>query len=292
MSTDNNISSHDSNNTTNDANLRLKNITEDPIHTLFVGRLPYSWTEENLHAEFSIFGEIAKIILVRDHENKSRGYGFVQYVNEDSFRRAYKEADGHELEGRHIVVDIERGRIQHNWLPRRLGGGLGTTRAGPRAICDNTPGRYNPNAPRHGGDRGKHDTRGRPFDRGDQHRKHDANRGNRNRDRDQGYNRGDRDRPAFRDRGDRFRGDRDRNDRDRSDFRDRERGDRDRGDRDRYRDWDRDKDKNRDRDRGGERDRNDRGDREHRRRDSDWDRDRDRERSRRESRSRSRERRI
>lgn len=46
------------------------------------------------------------------------------------FTAAYKRADGKKLDGRRVLVDVERGRTVKGWLPRRLGGGLGGTRRG------------------------------------------------------------------------------------------------------------------------------------------------------------------
>ena len=43
---------------------------------------------------------------------------------------AYKHADGKKIDGRRVVVDVERGRTVKSWKPRRLGGGLGGTRRG------------------------------------------------------------------------------------------------------------------------------------------------------------------
>lgn len=43
---------------------------------------------------------------------------------------AYKHADGKKIDGRRVVVDVERGRTVKSWTPRRLGGGLGGTRRG------------------------------------------------------------------------------------------------------------------------------------------------------------------
>ncbi|KAJ6790996.1 U1 small nuclear ribonucleoprotein 70 kDa [Iris pallida] len=43
---------------------------------------------------------------------------------------AYKQADGRKLDNRRVLVDVERGRTVPNWHPRRLGGGLGSTRIG------------------------------------------------------------------------------------------------------------------------------------------------------------------
>lgn len=41
------------------------------------------------------------------------------------FQAAYKRADGKKIDGRRVVVDIERGRTIKGWKPRRLGGGKG-----------------------------------------------------------------------------------------------------------------------------------------------------------------------
>ncbi len=43
---------------------------------------------------------------------------------------AYKNADGKKIDGKRVVVDVERGRTVKSWRPRRLGGGLGGTRRG------------------------------------------------------------------------------------------------------------------------------------------------------------------
>lgn len=43
-------------------------------------------------------------------------------------RHAYKYADGSKIDGRKILVDVERGRTVQGWRPRRFGGGLGSTR--------------------------------------------------------------------------------------------------------------------------------------------------------------------
>ena len=45
------------------------------------------------------------------------------------------------IEGKRILVDIERGRTVNTFRPRRLGGGLGTTRLGPKHLNQKYPGR-------------------------------------------------------------------------------------------------------------------------------------------------------
>jgi len=67
--------------------------------------------------------------LVTNLDGKSRGYAFIEFEKEESMTSAYKRADGKKLDGRRIVVDVERGRTVRNWRPRRLGGGLGGRKA-------------------------------------------------------------------------------------------------------------------------------------------------------------------
>lgn len=37
------------------------------------------------------------------------------------FAAAYKHADGKKIDGRRVLVDVERGRTVKGWMPRRLG---------------------------------------------------------------------------------------------------------------------------------------------------------------------------
>ncbi|EPQ28158.1 uncharacterized protein PFL1_04485 [Pseudozyma flocculosa PF-1] len=85
----------------------------DPFKTLFLARLSYDTTEKDLHREFDMYGPIERIRLVRDKEGKSRGYAFVLYERERDMRAAYKDAEGLKINGRRIMVDVERGRAGH-----------------------------------------------------------------------------------------------------------------------------------------------------------------------------------
>lgn len=98
-------------------------------NTLFVGRLAYEVTERKLLREMESYGPVKDLKLITDCKTgKSRGYAFVEYEKEDDMKRAFRAADGMRLEGRAIVVDVERGHTVPNWLPRKFGGGLGGTR--------------------------------------------------------------------------------------------------------------------------------------------------------------------
>lgn len=71
------------------------------------------------------------------------GYAFIEFENESDLRKAYIEADYMKIHNRRIVVDVERGRTVKGWLPRRLGGGLGKTRAGGDNVNQKYSGREN-----------------------------------------------------------------------------------------------------------------------------------------------------
>jgi U1 small nuclear ribonucleoprotein 70kDa len=139
-------------------------------NTLFVGRLAYEVSDRKLLRELEQFGPIkdVRIVGARDKkaaaalaaaaaENAASGshqsqppqpsrskYAFVEYEHEEDMKRAYRAADGMRLEGRDVVVDVERGHTVPTWLPRRLGGGLGGTRLGGKDVNVTRPGRYDP----------------------------------------------------------------------------------------------------------------------------------------------------
>lgn len=97
----------------------------DPFTTLFISRLDYSVTEEELKKDFEMYGPIERIRIVRDQQGRSKGYAFIVYQQERDMRAAYKDAEGIKIKGRRAMVDVERGRTVKDWKPKRLGGGLG-----------------------------------------------------------------------------------------------------------------------------------------------------------------------
>jgi U1 small nuclear ribonucleoprotein len=105
-------------------------MVSDPYKTLFVGRLAFETTERTLRRVFEEWGRVANIKIVTDREGSSRGYAFIEYEDERDLKDAYKFADGIKIDGRHILVDVERGRTVPGWFPRRLGGGRGPGRVG------------------------------------------------------------------------------------------------------------------------------------------------------------------
>ncbi|XP_030625233.1 U11/U12 small nuclear ribonucleoprotein 35 kDa protein [Chanos chanos] len=103
-----------------------KGVTGDSHLTLFVARLNQQTTEQKLHEVFSKFGDIRRIRLVRDIVTGfSKGYAFVEYKEERSVSRAWRDGNKLVIDQHEIFVDYELERTLQGWIPRRLGGGLG-----------------------------------------------------------------------------------------------------------------------------------------------------------------------
>lgn len=104
---------------------------------LFVGRLPYRTTDEELQELFAVHGEVisAKVITDRD-SGQSKGFAFVEMAEKEAGEAAIKALDGSEVAGRTIVVNEARPKEDR---PRGGGGGgFGGSRGGDNGLR-NTP---------------------------------------------------------------------------------------------------------------------------------------------------------
>ncbi len=99
---------------------------------LFVGSLPWAVDDAQLEELFKQFGTItsAKVIIDRD-SNRSRGYGFVEFEDDDAAKAAIDKLNNSEINGRTIVVN--EARPQEARPPRRdFGGDRGGNGGGRR----------------------------------------------------------------------------------------------------------------------------------------------------------------
>lgn len=79
---------------------------------LFIGNIDWNATNENLIDLFSQYGEIetredgsVNAVIIKDKfTGRSRGFGFVTFVNDEDAEAAIEKLDGHELNERPIVV--------------------------------------------------------------------------------------------------------------------------------------------------------------------------------------------
>lgn len=72
---------------------------------LFIGSLPYRFTEGELLSLFIPYGKIISIRIMHTRWGKSRGIGYIEFENLDDAINAKKELHNHRLEDRSIIVD-------------------------------------------------------------------------------------------------------------------------------------------------------------------------------------------
>lgn len=131
----------------------------NPDCTVIVARLSYDTTPQRLRRFMEEFGPVASVKFVydthavigrptvgrvpepdgderpmeeeEDEEGDAmpRGYAFVEFDDPSAALAAMYDGTGYVLDGRPLIVDMERSRRDPEWRPRSLGGGLGETRS-------------------------------------------------------------------------------------------------------------------------------------------------------------------
>ncbi|CAN8073663.1 unnamed protein product [Agarophyton chilense] len=96
--------------------------TDDAVRTLFVGNVAYTTVEARLRDEFEAFGPVKMVLMPKDKEGIPRGYAFIEFKRERDVEVAYRKANGIKVDGRRLMVDVERGRTVKGWYPNRLDG--------------------------------------------------------------------------------------------------------------------------------------------------------------------------
>ena len=90
---------------------------------IFVGNLPFGMTDDELHELFAKFGEITRATVIKDRvTGKSRGFGFVEMMDDEMARAAIEGLNGSDMQGRALTVNEARPRESR---PRSGGGGGG-----------------------------------------------------------------------------------------------------------------------------------------------------------------------
>lgn len=89
---------------------------------LFVGGLPWSIADQQLEEMFAQYGAITSVKVITDKfTGKSKGFGFVEFANDEDADKAIKALDGSTLEERKIVVNVARPMEERsNDGPRRF----------------------------------------------------------------------------------------------------------------------------------------------------------------------------
>jgi RNA recognition motif-containing protein len=91
---------------------------KQPSLSLFIGGLSFQTDENSLQAAFSEYGAIDRARIVKDRDTgKSKGFGYVDFLDQESAEKAFAGAQGKEIDGRSIRIDYSQ--------PKGSGGGGG-----------------------------------------------------------------------------------------------------------------------------------------------------------------------
>uniref|UniRef100_A0A0D9V9I3 RRM domain-containing protein n=1 Tax=Leersia perrieri TaxID=77586 RepID=A0A0D9V9I3_9ORYZ len=90
---------------------------------LFVGGLSWGTDDQSLRDAFACFGEVTEARVISDRETgRSRGFGFVNFADDDAAKNAIEGMDGKDLGGRTVRVNFANERPPGN---RGFGGNGG-----------------------------------------------------------------------------------------------------------------------------------------------------------------------
>ena len=78
---------------------------------IYVGNLSSNATEETIRQAFESFGQVTSARIIKDkYTGQSRGFGFVEMLEQSQAQAAIKSLNGKELLGKQISVNEARPR--------------------------------------------------------------------------------------------------------------------------------------------------------------------------------------
>jgi len=75
---------------------------------LFVGNINWNASKEDLENIFGEYGELEEAILIKDENGRSKGFGFITYVNDADALKAAAELNNFQIDGRPLFVNEAR----------------------------------------------------------------------------------------------------------------------------------------------------------------------------------------
>ena len=76
---------------------------------LYVGNLPYKTTSDELQQMFAAAGSVTSATVISDKfSGRSKGFGFVEMSTDEEASAAINQFNGHEMEGRKLIVNEAR----------------------------------------------------------------------------------------------------------------------------------------------------------------------------------------
>ncbi|KUK83835.1 MAG: putative RNA-binding protein RbpA [Microgenomates bacterium 39_6] len=79
------------------------------VKKLYVGNLSYDVDRDRMKEFFSEAGEVVDSVVITDRATgRSKGFGFVEFADEDQAKKALEMFNGKDFEGRTIKVDFAK----------------------------------------------------------------------------------------------------------------------------------------------------------------------------------------
>jgi cold-inducible RNA-binding protein len=76
---------------------------------IYAGNLSYQMSDETLRDLFQQHGEVSSVKIIRYPDSgKSKGFGFIEMVNDSEADAAIEKLNGSDVEGRNIRVNVAR----------------------------------------------------------------------------------------------------------------------------------------------------------------------------------------
>jgi len=99
------------------------------LKNIFVGNLNFNTSEDELRQMFATYGQVDRVSILTDRDTgRSRGFGFVEMVNEEEGEKAIAALNGSQVGGRTINVNEARPKTERS--NSGGGGGGGRDRGG------------------------------------------------------------------------------------------------------------------------------------------------------------------
>ncbi|KAI0643600.1 hypothetical protein C8Q79DRAFT_915055 [Trametes meyenii] len=83
----------------------------EPSSVLFVGNLSWNATEDKVWEVFGAYGDVKSVRLPTDRETeRPKGFGYVEFTDLESAKKAFENLAGSEIDGRMIRLDYSQPR--------------------------------------------------------------------------------------------------------------------------------------------------------------------------------------
>jgi len=84
---------------------------DGPRNKVYIGNLSFKTREDDIEHEFSRHGRVIDIYLPMDRDTgRPRGFGFLTFEDDRSAKKAVRDMDGRQLDGRELRVEIARAK--------------------------------------------------------------------------------------------------------------------------------------------------------------------------------------